>query len=259
MPRIVTFTGGLGAQILSAAGYLYLQKINEKQNGTEIIGSYLGYFNNNYHLATPGVKGDISHWKWELGCYGMEMSDFKEIQGDKADYLWDGFEKINFGFLGLKDPEIAKYFPVGIDILKYRESLFGSQSYACLHIRRGDYVNVASYVVSDKSFFRVVKKIGKFVKNLLVVSDSPLSIEMVDSLQSLSINTIVAVGGEPHFTHGLMRLSDILICSNSQYSMTAAALRDEFSLTLYPSQHDGDEFSYSNIFLKSIREFQLIA
>jgi len=258
MSKIITFTGGFGAQLMSAAGYFYLNKLHSENNNSDIVGAYLGYFNNQPHLATPGITGDMSHWKWELGCYGIQASDFIQLQGSPNDYIWDSHEKIQLGWSGLCDPEISRRFPIMEDVTKYRNSMFGDGSYGCIHIRRGDYVNVASFMVADEAFVRVTTNICKLIKNLLVVSDSPLSTMMISFFQTLPTNTIVAIGGPPHLVHGLMRLSDILICSNSQYSMTAAALRDKFHLTIYPSQHDEDPGSYSNLFLTSIREFQVI-
>ncbi len=251
--KIISFTGGLGAQIISAAAYH-----NLLSNHTEPIGAYFGYFQTPFHLATPGIKNDMSHWKWELGCYGIEMWDFLQPSGEYVDVVWDGPEKLNLGMDGLIQPNIANKFAIGNDVFDYKKQMFGDKSFACMHIRRGDYVNVASFIVSDYSFIRMIAKICKFVDNLLVVSDSPLSNVMIEQLNKLDVNSIAAIGGNPHMVHGLMRLSDILICSNSQFSLTAAALRDDMSLTLYPAQHDSDLESSTNKFLSKIREFQVI-
>lgn len=252
--KILSFTGGYGAQIISAAAYFLLKKTEN-----EDVGAYMGYFSKNPSLATPGVKNEISQWRWELSSFGMNIEDFNRPNvTTEFDIIWDGPEKGYLGFSGLRDPAISAMFPVSNEALIKKEELFGSESFACMHVRRGDYLNVASYLVPDEAFLRVSKKIRRFVKNLLVVSDSPLSKFMMDGLARQDINCISFIGGEPHFIHGLMRLSDIFIASNSQFSMTAAALKDETSLTFYPARHDADLQSYSNKFLEDIREFQII-
>jgi hypothetical protein len=252
--KIISFTGGYGAQIISAAAFFYINKIQ-----CEDAGAYMGYFSQVPHLATPGVKDDMSHWQWELNNFGINITDFNQPNIlSSLDVIWDGPEKNNFGFAGLRHPEISDLFPICNDTLKRKHEIFGDESFACMHLRRGDFLNVATHIVSDEAFLRVSKRIGKLVKNLLIVSDTPLSKFMLEGLKAQNINCITAIGGDPHLIHGLMRLSDIFIASNSQFSLTAAALKDETSLTLYPAQHDQDLQSYSNKFLEDIREFQVI-
>lgn len=252
--KIVSFTGGYGAQIISAAAYFFLKKTQQAN-----IGAYMGYFALTPNLATPGVDREISQWRWELNSFGINIEDFNQPQFfNDTDIIWDGREKSDLGFAGLHDSAISALFPVSNEALKRKDELFGNESFACMHIRRGDYLNVASYLVPDEAFLRASKRIGRFVKNLLVVSDSPLSQTMLDGLAVQQMNCISFVGGEPHLIHGLMRLSDIFIASNSQFSLTAAALKDETSLTFYPARHDSDLQSYSNKFLEKIREFQVL-
>ena len=61
----VTFTGGLGAQILSSAIYYHFV-----QRGFHTVAD-LSYFNNEHRIAKPGETGQISHWNWEMSSYGM--------------------------------------------------------------------------------------------------------------------------------------------------------------------------------------------
>ena len=192
------------------------------------------------------------------------MSDFKqpnfhgEIIGE-TQFIPDGLEKINVAIAGFKDPKISEKFPISSEALRVKQEQFGDELYGCIHIRRGDYLNVASYLINDESFLSLAKRVSSFLKNLLIVSDTPLSFNMENGLSKLDTKITVSIGGDPHLTHGLMRLSDILICSNSQFSMSAAFLRGEDKLTICPSQHDGDLKSYSNLFLERIREFQVIS
>lgn len=251
--KTITFTGGLGAQLISAAAYFHLRRLGELDTL-----AHFGYFSQSYHVATPGVANDISQWKWELDYFELPMERFDATEVPQGQCIADGIEKLRLGLAGLCVPEIAQHFPIGGEAIAYKQSLFGSESFACIHIRRGDYVNVATHLVADKAFVQAAKSVRKLVNNFLIVSDSPLSDYLIAQFGALGTKCITATGGGPHLTHSMMRLSDILICSNSQYSLTAGALRGAEGLTLYPSQHDGDPNSESNRFLNEIRDFQVI-
>ncbi len=252
MAKIMTFTGGLGAQLISAAGYFHLQKRNEP-----VLADF-SYFRGAYHEAQPGNRGEISHWKWELDTYGLNFSDFVQRTTENGNPIWDGLEKAQLGFAGLADPDIQKKFPVPAEMQQERAKLFGEETYACVHIRRGDYLNVASFLIDDDTFFRAIVKIRRLVKNILVVSDTPLSERLTAGLKALDAKVMTAIGGSPAAIHSLMRMSDIFIGSNSQFSMTAAALREPDTLVIYPSQHDATMNSDANTYLHSIREWQVI-
>ncbi|MCV2348162.1 hypothetical protein [Paucibacter sp. Y2R2-4] len=251
MTQLITFTGGLGAQLFSAAGYFYLE-----QSG-QAVAADLRYFDRPEHVATPGTSGQISHWGWDLDHYGLSKASFRTATA--GNLVPDGPEKIRLAMCGFNEPAVVDRFKLSPAVQAQRQQLFGQDSYACLHVRRGDYVNVATYIVDDEALCRAVSKVVRLVKHLLVVSDTPLSPKMVELLSALPIEAVVAIGGEALMVHGLMRLADVLVCSNSQYSLSAAVMRDKYSLTLYPSRHDGDPASYSNAFLGSIREFQLLS
>lgn len=250
MSKVITFTGGLGAQLFSAAAYFHLQSQGQA------VGADLRYFRREAQLATPGQPGQVSHWGWDLQHYGLSPESFR--QDLSGEWVPDGAEKIRLAMLGFNQAEVLARFPVHPQAQAQRRQLFGDEPFACLHVRRGDYVNVATYLVDDQALFRAVRKVSRLLKQLLVVSDSPLSPELAGQLAGLPMNCVVAVGGEAILVHGLMRLSEVLVCSNSQFSLSAAVMREPDRLTLYPARHDGDPASYSNAFLAFIREFQAL-
>ena len=253
MSKAITFTGGLGAQIFSASGYFYLEAKGEA------VSAYTGYFDSSPHIAKVGKLGDMSHWSWELEEYGLFRNSFiKYSQNAGQDLIWDGPEKLRLGFLGLQNIAIRDKFPIHETAIKTIKSMFNNESYACVHIRRGDYLNVATHIIQDDVYIRALRPIVSLVKNILIISDTPLTSELIYLLKNLPCNIVTAIGGSPHTAHGLMRMSDILICSNSQLSYTAGALRSNDKLTFFPTQHDGDLMSYTNTFIRSLSEFQLL-
>lgn len=252
--KVISFTGGLGAQIISAAAYLYIEKVEPGNQA-----AHFGYFSRPLYVASPGNRGELSHWKWELNNYGLTYDNFVHSDSyPESCIIWDGKLKAKIGNLGLSEPTIRERFPINEQAKNTANSIFNQESYACLHVRRGDYLNVASYLVSDDAFLRAISFLPSLINNLLVVSDSALSSSLFNGLLKLNLNSKTFIGGDPYLTHCLMRLSKILICSNSQFAWSAARLRMDGLLSLYPSKHDTAPLSPTNEYLEEIREFQLV-
>ena len=100
-----------------------------------------------------------------------------------------------------------------------------------LHLRRGDFVSVASEIVSYEEFINICKKLPKQKENIIVFSDSSKenNLEFYNMLSSLFNKVSWLNNIDNKVTHQLMRRSSILICSNSQFSITAAYLSNNTS------------------------------
>lgn len=231
----VSFTGGMGAQILSAAIYF-----DFKSRGVPVKADF-SYFDNKPRIALAGCDKEISQWGWQLQEYGLDQLSFaSDVIGSPlgSDYfLPDGALKLHLAMQALQGPAIKACFP-----LPPLESLISSfppeskqsfeRPYICIHIRRGDYVNVASYLVPDEDFISLCGRFKSLVSTAVVVSDSDLSESFRDRLRII-FNDVVFLDGaavSAFFTHCIMRYSTILVCSNSQFSVTAAALSEGVSL-----------------------------
>jgi hypothetical protein len=253
--KVITFTGGLGAQLISAAAYFHCQR-----QGIP-VQAHFGYFNRAANLAPIGQQGAVSHWAWALGDYGLAFEDFDQPAGsvDPSRVVFDGPDKLELGFAGLRDPVIQRRFPVAEASRGALREIVPGGRWACLHVRRGDYLNVASYLIPDEAYFRAVCAVRRLVDHIVVLSDTDISAGLTQRLQSLpaSDSVVVVTGGEARLAHDLMRLSDILIASNSQLSYTAAALRAEDRLTLMPVRHAGDADDWANHWLRGLGDFQV--
>jgi hypothetical protein len=231
---VISFTGGMGAQILSAAIFFHL-----KSKGYSVKAD-LDYFKKDCHVAAVGNKGEISHWDWQLDDYDLTIETIKnhgeQLYHKNADtyYLPDGQLKARLAMLALKDLEVKKKFKMPqIDKIlsscpEVQLLYTGQQPYICIHIRRGDYVNVASHMVSDVEFIQLAKKFKHLVDSVVIVSDSLLGGDFKDQLK-LQFRQAVFLDGStinPFVTHCIMRNSNILVCSNSQYSLSAGALNE---------------------------------
>ena len=224
----------MGAQILSAAILFHL-----KSKGYSVKAD-LDYFKKDLHIATIGNKGEISHWDWQLDNYGLTLDVIKKLDDHsvckEADiyYLPDGDLKMRLAMQALKFVEVKEHFKMPqIDRLfsSYPElqSLHSDKkSYLCIHIRRGDYMNVASHIVPDDAFILLAKRFKHLIDSVVIFSDSLLG-EVFKNQVRLQFKQVVFLDNSavsPFITHCVMRNSSILVCSNSQYSLSAGLLNE---------------------------------
>lgn len=257
---LVTFTGGLGAQILSAAIYFYLKEAGRK------VYADLDYFKQQGNVATVGNKGEISHWNYELEEYELpaEVFSTKKVvksffKRDKLVVIPDGVEKLSLAIEALRQPEVRELFPVKHSVTEECRQVFEDNDYLCIHIRRGDYVNVASYLVDDLDFINLAKPISKFITTVIVISDTEVSGLIKENLLELFTHCSFVVGGNPHTAHALIRLAKYLICSNSQFSLSAALLNQVGQQIFLPTKWFGDADSNLQIPINALCRFQIFS
>lgn len=233
-PAVVTFTGGMGAQIISAAIYYAL-----KDEGREVLAD-LSYFDKEERVATVGKAGDVSHWPWQLDPFGLSRSSFEEAATySKRDValIEDGPQKMMLGLNALKRPKVQERFALADDSDGILPPGFAA-GYLCIHVRRGDYVNVASHLISDREFIELTGKFVGLVKYLVVVSDSPIEGAFRLSLSAGYEQVMFLDNADVVTAHRIMRNARILVCSNSQFSLIAALLNTR-ALVVLPKQWFG--------------------
>jgi hypothetical protein len=257
---LITFTGGLGAQILSAAIYFHLQ--GDGRNAY----AELDYFKQPGKTATSGNKGEVSHWNYELGEYGLPLEGFSTKQfkksffkRDKHVVISDGAEKVRLAIEALRKTEVKKFFPIKQSIFEECQLISGNNDYLCIHIRRGDYVNVASHLVDDMDFINMAKSISKFVSAVIVISDSEVSDIIKASLSELFVHCSFVIGGNLHVAHAFIRQAKYLICSNSQFSLSAALLNQVGQQIFLPTQWFGEGESNIQIPINALCRFQIMS
>lgn len=257
---LITFTGGLGAQILSAAIYFNLERVGRK------VYADLDYFNQPGKIATAGKKGEVSHWNYELGDYELPLERFSTKKFEKSFFkrnkpfvISDGVDKVRLAIEALRQPEVSKLFPITHSVIEECHQISGKNDYLCIHIRRGDYVNVASHLVDDMDFVNLAKPISKFVSAVVVISDSEVSSVIKESLPGFFAHCSFVVGGNPHTAHALIRQAKYLICSNSQFSLSAALLNQDAQQVFLPTQWSGDVNSNIQIPINALCRFQILS
>jgi hypothetical protein len=248
---VITFTGGLGAQIFSASIYKYLES-----NNYNVYGDFR-YFETN-ELIRNKTKG-ISYWEWQLSEYDIEIKDFKKIRYNflflffsNFKFINDGDLKLNLAILSLKFIDNKSIFKKNIFTIKniIDSELYNdlNNQYIALHMRKGDFVNVATLVIPEDFYIKLLFSINLNNKNLIILSDSKLSTETYTILKAKFNNLKVYDDNKltPFISHVIMTNASYLICSNSQFSFSAGLLNE--GIVYYPSKWSiVDSINFKNI------------
>jgi hypothetical protein len=232
---IITFTGGMGAQIISAAIYFRLKCL-----GADVYAD-LSYFKKPEEVAIAGNNGQCSHWGWALDKFDLWPDTFDtepDLTNKEIVFLKDSPEKLRLSLEALAQPEVRKQFFISapLDNLKL---IIAPGPFVCIHIRRGDYLNVASHVIPDHQFKSIIKMCSTLIKNAVIISDSLLEDSFKNEV-SPYFDQISFLDKIDAFTsHCAMRAAKILVCSNSQFSLVAAALNPD-AFTIVPKHWFGE-------------------
>jgi hypothetical protein len=235
-PLIITFTGGMGAQMISAAIYFSI-----KNSGQSVFAD-LSYFDKAERLATVGNAGDCSHWAWQLAPFRLRLDSFQGISGPsigRRNILHDGSRKLELGLRALEQVDVRKYFEIDEGVNDILPAEF-SEGFLCIHIRRGDYVNVASYLISDRDFVGIAERFSGLVRKVVVLSDSLINDELRNAISSFFSIAEFLDNVDAYSAHCVMRNAKILVCSNSQFSLIAAVLNTKALIVIPRQWFDGN-------------------
>jgi hypothetical protein len=235
--HVISFTGGMGAQILSAA--IYFDRMGQ---GLPTAAD-LSYFDKAPHLAQAGQPGDCSHWNWQLDALGLSVKDFQSasaqgLSRQNAYWVDDGAYKLELALGALSKSAVQQRFPMRADSC-IPAVVKAMPAFLCIHVRRGDYVNVASHLVSDAEFDAVARRFAGLLQAVVVLSDSPIPDALKQGLQRSFPQCAFLDDVAAYTAHCIMRQSRVLLCSNSQFSLISALLNPD-ALVLMPKQWFGE-------------------
>lgn len=251
---VVTFTGGMGAQVISAAIYFAF-----RSEGREVYAD-LSYFGRAERVAVAGNKGEVSHWSWQLDPFGLPQSVFEPVpaglQKSCVSLIEDGPKKMELGLQALRRPEVQKHFPLPVSTEATLPAGF-ARDYLCIHVRRGDYVNVSSHLVSDDEFILLADRLKGLIRHAVVVSDSPIGERFREAIAARYDQAVFLDDIDPLAAHGLMRRARILVCSNSQFSLVAAILNPQ-ALVLLPRKWFGEAQRAIEMLIHDMCDFEIL-
>lgn len=251
-PILLTFTGGMGAQIISAAIYFSI-----KNSGRAVYADF-SYFDTPEKIAAEGNLGECSHWSWQLNEFGLFMESFETLPHSNPqdfDVVHDDeARKSELSLQALSKPEIQRLFkiPQGVDDILGN----GEDNYICLHVRRGDYTNVASHLITQEEFLSVAKKFEGLVSRVVILSDSPIEADFRDAIESIFKIAHFLDNVDAYIAHRIMRNARVIVCSNSQFSLTAALLNPS-ALVIVPIQWFSGSHRRLEAPLNSVCSFQI--
>ena len=231
-PLIVSFTGGIGAQIFSLAIALNLKKRGEP------FGVDLSYFDQDPKLAAVG--DGVSIWPWGLEYLGHSAADVAalgSIEREDGRFLPDSLLKFRMGISAMADHSVRAHFPRRASVENFLKlgitDPIPDLPYVAFHLRRGDYLNVASHVVPDDDYLGLMGRLSRTIPAAIVVSDSSLSQDFISFCEERfpRIAFLDGLSYEPGEIHHLLRNASIHVGSNGQFSLTAGLLSDTLFLT----------------------------
>lgn len=236
---VVPIGGGLGAQILGVALIDFLRDSSRKSNTAE------PFIDLSYFSISPSTFSGLSIYGWQLGYYGIQKREFEavphprkpkwihKLSGSAPQWLHDGSlerQELLMTALSLTRPQIFSRFPISEPDLKKTADLLSDlgPDHCVVHLRRGDYLNVASHIVADQDLLPVLRGLIQIgVNSLLFISDGEVNLDFFRRHLPSTIRQECVVGGDLYLSHALMRRAKVLITSNSQFSLSAALLNDQ--------------------------------
>ncbi|MFN7712686.1 MAG: hypothetical protein ACK5OI_09915 [Curvibacter sp.] len=251
---VVVFAGGMGTQIIQAAVYFSLRQAGER------VRAALRYFDTEARMSQVGEKGRPTHWFWQLDQYGLTRESFEHANADELSrgyMLADGLEMGLLALPALADPRIQQHF-VPRDLGALHMPPVASEQFLCIHVRRGDYVNVASHLVTDEEFLDLGRKFSGLVDHAVLLSDSPFEAGFKAQMDGIFRSVSYLDQLDPYSSHWLMRHARILVCSNSTYSLTAALLNPK-ALVVMPKRWFGPKDQAIEAPIQDLCRFQVMS
>lgn len=244
--QTIYFEGGLGSQILSFIEFQ--EKIKNSARPVSVNLDYFSGVNSDYTN-----KNGLSLWSWKLDHYGIYQSSFRQTNFIKK-FVKKYFltrnkshSEIFYNFREAKKQQYEKLFPINkVALSQYLETILGSKNteYCVVHIRRGDYLNVATRVISVDELNSLIQKIKHLLpKIILISSDSYLPViekEKIAGCLTDFICRYIEPSESPFLVHDLMRTSKVLIASNSSFSFSAGLLANDDCLVFFPTKYFGE-------------------
>ena len=259
---LVHIEGGLGSQIFGVISFWERQE----RYGVAKARCDLSYF-------TSQNRRDL--WKWELDRYQIGLKDLQEYESAtirnilklKTDFLSELEINSSYWIQARKKYLDRFHFdPTLVTDFRNKIAEFENvHSYGAVHIRRGDYLKVASKVIKFDEYLDLLISIRELIpKDLLIISDSPLQEKEKEKLGDLFGNNhnLILLDDpqlDPFIVHCILREADVLVTSNSTFSFSAAVLGKSGQLAFSPVNfHSGQDAEKYNRSFRTAGSFMTL-
>jgi glycosyltransferase involved in cell wall biosynthesis len=254
---VITFTGGLGAQLLSLSIYLGMILLGLR------VYADLSYFTIQPHLNDgSGDDKRPSHWGWALKHFGWPIEvllhDIMRLHKTRrVVVVRDGVAKTKLGYCFVRFlkrvfplPEVLKQSDLKLITDGLKDSK--SRNFGIIHFRRGDYKAVASHIVPYESGLNVAFKLAPMSGTLILVSDSEVPKSVIE-LASKNFEKVIEFGPGTLSEYGVLHLfrkATFMVMSNSQFSLVGAVLCNGLAVTPKTWFGPGDRAAQSQVELQ---------
>jgi hypothetical protein len=239
--RRVVFEGGLGSQLIPLLEKNYLSFLNIP------FSVDTSYFDINQKISKS--RGRADHWSYRLDFYGITLdsllTDSVPINSQTDLAQGRNFDLWNSDFWRYVRNYGAVLLPINFGLLQNFKDSIGigaTEAYSVIHVRRGDYLRVASHIVTDSMWLGFIEKIKSITSGVLVItSDSTIPKKTKGEVARIFRHTstrVIYLEGQKIdecILHDFMRSANVLVASNSTYSFTAAVLSNPKTFCVVPS------------------------
>lgn len=251
--------GGLGSQILGVITfYNQLDKY-----GLKNAKCNLSYFDHQ-------DRTDL--WKWNLDNYGITLQELKAFESRskldlfkaKKDFLTDSEISQDY-WRSSREKYLNRFSFDELQLQKFLRKVSKKshpEDYGAIHIRRGDYLQVASKVIRLGEYIQFLECIKTSLPNLtFIITDSALTPEEKRELSTAvgkarKVVFLDGPGHNPFILHCLMRSAHLLVTSNSTFSFSAGLLGKEGQVVFSPLEfHAGKGLEKYNRSFRSVGSF----
>lgn len=253
--HVIHIDGGLGSQIMQFSLYLRL-----KQDGKRVV------LDASYYENQVGVERSsaVTSRSWELEPFGYFLADSSSRRrirlrdSDFARLYLPVYRKLIEDQSFLASNFFLKKVQVGELLEKLKLTEEELDDVTVMHLRQGDFLKVASFLLGEDYYIEAIAIARKLTETtgskLVIVSDEEISEQRWPRLHALisgkseESEVLTLVGHEPIVVHEFMRSCGTLICSNSNFSFTAAMFR-KGKISIYPSKfYEGQTAALNPIF-----------
>lgn len=258
LDNVVWIEGGLGSQLLAMMMFLTRRHIDA---GTQ---ADVSYFKDSISQPFDDANG-LTRRPWELHRYGFELHEFPMSQHRCRIRLSASDQaRVDQRFVStMLQKDWSLTFPI-VDSTAQALEVLGLKSdeqFACIHIRRGDYLRVASRVISIEETLRLSRSLNALLPEKVVfLSDDPfMASEAQTASEAMKDKQVMFLTDfDQHASHGLMRMASVLVTSNSTFSWSAGVLsRHRGSVVVSPQHFHGPGNDDTNRFYQSPSDWSL--
>ena len=255
-PKTIVIDGGLGSQILGWIKYQVALETNDKTE-VRLDTTYFRQREETDFSSLPTL------FEWELHRYGIEIVENEDNRfSDFFKFSYNQQAKLDKKLFELmKTKNWSNHFPVSSETAALKNRLGVVNDYCVIHLRRGDYLTVATRVIGVSEVLKLVCKIQHLIPlDIILASDSVLESGDFEEVKSSlwQKNVQLLVGGEPHVVHGLMRESSLLITSNSTFSLSAGLTMSRGGSVILPKDFHGPKRKRINANFDQLTDWSIL-